>query len=51
MVGAEKLTGTGQWIWWTGPAIAAMLLAALYNAVPPNHAAPKEKASVQPNSA
>ncbi|KAK0740383.1 aquaporin-like protein [Schizothecium vesticola] len=42
---------SGQWIWWTGPAIAAMLLAALYNVVPPNHAAPKEKASAQPNLA
>jgi len=41
----------GQWIWWTGPGIAAILLAVLYNVVPPNHAAPKEKESGQPGSA
>ncbi|KAK1834471.1 aquaporin-like protein [Podospora conica] len=43
---------SGQWIWWTGPTIAAILLAAVYNVVPPNHASPAEKGSAmsQPSS-
>lgn len=31
-----------QWIWWAGPAIAALLLALMYNLIPPH---PREKAA------
>jgi glycerol uptake facilitator-like aquaporin len=34
----------GQWIWWFGPAVGAVLLAALYNSIPPHFAAREQRA-------
>ncbi|KAK0732163.1 aquaporin-like protein [Lasiosphaeris hirsuta] len=31
----------GQWIWWAGDAIAGILLAAMYNLIPPHHGSGK----------
>lgn len=37
-----------QWIWWFGPAIAGLLLAVIYNAIPP-HLHDKEKGPPHPH--
>ncbi|PNY27207.1 Aquaporin PIP2-7 [Tolypocladium capitatum] len=36
--GIARRNLSDQWIWWFGPAAAALLMAAMYLAVPPNHA-------------
>ncbi|KND89902.1 Aquaporin PIP2-7 [Tolypocladium ophioglossoides CBS 100239] len=36
--GIARRNLSDQWIWWVGPAAGSLLMAAMYNAVPPNHA-------------
>ncbi|EJT76744.1 hypothetical protein GGTG_06660 [Gaeumannomyces tritici R3-111a-1] len=37
-----------QWVWWFGPAAAAVLIAILYNLIPPHHADSQENTKTVP---